>query len=40
MLVVNGSHSVNYVGRRQGVRGSNFGGAGGAAVESAAFAEE
>ena len=40
MLVVYGSHGVNYVGGWQGVRGSNFGRAGGAAVESAAFAEE
>ena len=40
MSVVYGAHGVDYVGGREGVRGGYFGGAGGAAVQSATFAEE
>ena len=40
MLVVYGSHSVDDVRGWEGVGGGYLGGAGGAAVESAAFAEE
>lgn len=40
MLVVYGAHGVDYVGRGEVVGGCWFSGAGGAAVESAAFAQE
>lgn len=40
MSVVYGTHGVDYVGRGEFVRGGYFGGAGGAAVEGAAFAEK
>lgn len=40
MSVVYGAYGVDYVGGGEGVRGGYFGGAGGAAVQSATFAEE
>lgn len=40
MSVVYGAYGVYYVGGGEGVRGGYFGGAGGAAIQSATFAEE
>lgn len=40
MPVVYGTHGVDDVGRGEGVRGGYLGGAGGASVQKAAFAEE
>lgn len=40
MPVVYGAHGVDYVGRREGVRGCDFRGARGAAVQESAFPEE
>ena len=40
MSVVYGADGVDYVGGRQGVRGGYLGVAGGAAIQSEAFAEE
>ena len=40
MSVIHGAHGMDYVGRREGVRGGYLCGPGGAAVEGATFAEE
>ena len=40
MSVIYGAYGVDYVGGREGVSGGYLGGPGGAAIQSAAFAEE